>query len=400
MLQSDRIADPVDVAEVEQPGPDDRTHAARWGDIHLADGIRLRVGREQRIAGERDPHGLREGRVGVRAVVQLFGATARTRHGRSVTEVDRPQLMDAGHRDVKRVAVEGEIPRRAQRARRAIVRTAKLGARTGDGAREARYERDRADRMVPRVGDVEHAVAERESLRIAERRRVAVVKSLAPGADDALDTHSKAALLEPSDENAVMAGVGDGDALAVHGDLARIRERSGRDRRGLGGEVERPLAESAIGTRRRDDALDERRDRVGGELARAHSYDRASRIDGDEGGPCAHGVRAPHAELAIVQNRMGRTEPDGGVTNARRVAFGDVLAAVHPDDGDGFGKPLLELPQLRQHMDAVDSTVGPEVEEEQLAAKVAECEPPTAGMQPIERVGKVWGAHGWGGDPV
>jgi hypothetical protein len=53
---------------------------------------------------------------------------------------------------------------------------------------------------------------------------------------------------------------------------------------------------------------------------------------------------------------------------------------VHTDDGDGIGKPLLELPQLRQHMDAVDSPVCPEVEEEQLAAKVAEREPSPAGV--------------------
>jgi hypothetical protein len=111
---------------------------------------------------------------------------------------------------------------------------------------------------------------------------------------------------------------------------------------------------------------------IGGELARAHADDRTSRIDGDERGPCAHGVRAPHAELPIVQERMCRAEPDGRVTNARRVAFGDVLAAVDTDDGDGLGKPMLELPQLRQHMNAVDSTVRPEIEQEQLAAKVAE----------------------------
>jgi hypothetical protein len=39
-------------------------------------------------------------------------------------------------------------------------------------------------------------------------------------ADDALDAHAQAALLEPADDDAVMAGVGDGDAVAVHGDLA------------------------------------------------------------------------------------------------------------------------------------------------------------------------------------
>jgi len=45
-------------------------------------------------------------------------------------------------------------------------------------------------------------------------------------------------------------------------------------------------------------------------------------------------------------------------------------------------------------MDAVDSAVRPEVEQEQLTAEVAEREAPTGGVQPIERVGKVGRANG------
>jgi hypothetical protein len=78
---------------------------------------------------------------------------------------------------------------------------------------------------------------------------------------------------------------------------------------------------------------------------------------------------------------------------------------VHTDDGDGLGKSLLELPQLRKHMNAVDSAVRPEVEEQHLAAEVSEREPPTTGVQPVERVGKVRGSDsggvdgGWHVDP-
>jgi hypothetical protein len=97
---------------------------------------------------------------------------------------------------------------------------------------------------------------------------------------------------------------------------------------------------------------------------------------------------------------MRRPKADGCVTDTHRISLSDVLPAVHTDDGDGLGEPLLELPQLRKHMDAVDSAVGPEVEEQQLAAEVAECEAPTAGVQPVEGVGKVWSANGGRGDPV
>src|SRR5687768_10194848 len=164
--------------------------------------------------------------------------------------------------------------------------------------------------------------------------------------------------------------------------------------------MERLLAEGAVGACRGDDALDEGRHRVRGELARAHADDGTPWIDGDERGPRAHGVRAPNPELTIVQDGMRRPEANGCVANARRLPLGDVLTAVHTDDGDGPGEPLLELPQLRKHMDAVDSAVGPEVEEQHLAAEIGEREAPTAGVQPVEGVGEIWSADGGRGEPV
>jgi hypothetical protein len=57
---------------------------------------------------------------------------------------------------------------------------------------------------------------------------------------------------------------------------------------------------------------------------------------------------------------------------------------VHPYDGDVARVLLLELPQLRKYVNAVDSAVGPEVEEEQLPAEVGEREPAAARMNPLE----------------
>ena len=51
-------------------------------------------------------------------------------------------------------------------------------------------------------------------------RHVAVGEPGVSRADHALDTHAQAMLLEMADEDAVMARVRDGDAVAVHGDLA------------------------------------------------------------------------------------------------------------------------------------------------------------------------------------
>src|SRR5690242_17640651 len=51
-------------------------------------------------------------------------------------------------------------------------------------------------------------------------------------------------------------------------------------------------------------------------------------------------------------------------------------------------------------MDAVDSAVRPEVEQQELAPKVAERESPSARVHPIERIGEVRGANGGRGDSV
>jgi hypothetical protein len=97
---------------------------------------------------------------------------------------------------------------------------------------------------------------------------------------------------------------------------------------------------------------------------------------------------------------MRGAEPDRCVTNARRDPLGGELAAVNPDDGDRVAKPMFEFPQLRENVDAVDSAVSPEVQQEELAPEVGESESAPAGVQPVERIGEFGGAHRWGGDPV
>ena len=237
-----------------------------------------------------------------------------------------------------------EIPRRAQRAGCAVARGAKLRASAGDRAHGAVRERDGADGVVAGVGDVERLVAEGEALRISEGRRVAVGEAGISGADDALDAHAAPILLEASHEQAMMAGVGDGDAIAANGDLAGKCEAVGWDRwacQRRGASTPRAACRRA---RLGEHTLDERRHGVGGELARTHPDDRASWIDGDERRPGAHGIGAPDAELPIVQDGMRRVESDGRVTNALADPLGGVLPAVHADHGDRIAEPLARAP--------------------------------------------------------
>src|SRR6476661_5741129 len=112
-----------------------------------------------------------------------------------------------------------------------------------------------------------------------------------------------------------------------------------------------------------EDPIHEGDQGFGGELARMHSDDASVRINGDERWPRAHGVGAPDAKLPVVDRGVNGVEPDGGIADTRRLTLGDVLAAVHADNGKRFSVSCLELPQLREHVDAVDSAVRPEIEE-------------------------------------
>jgi hypothetical protein len=48
-----------------------------------------------------------------------------------------------------------------------------------------------------------------------------------------------------------------------------------------------------------------------------------------------------------------------------------ILPALHSDYNKLFRVPRFELPQLREYMDAVNSTVGPEVEDHDLPPEVS-----------------------------
>ena len=58
------------------------------------------------------------------------------------------------------------------------------------------------------------------------------------------------------------------------------------------------------------------------------------------------------------------------------------LRAVHPDDGEHVGEPLLERPQLVEHVQAVDAAGGPEVEQHEPAAQPLERQRPVGADPP------------------
>jgi hypothetical protein len=72
-----------------------------------------------------------------------------------------------------------------------------------------------------------------------------------------------------------------------------------------------------------------------------------------------------------------------------------ILPAVHANYYQLPPILRFELPQLREYMDAVDSTIGPEIEKHDFSSKVRELEFSASRMDPVEIVRKLRGTHCW-----
>lgn len=81
---------------------------------------------------------------------------------------------------------------------------------------------------------------------------------------------------------------------------------------------------------------------------------------------------------------MHRVEPYRRILNAICYSLSVILAAMNPDNYEVFPKPCLKLPQLRKYMDAIDSPVGPEVEQYCLSAEVDYAERLAAAVNPVD----------------
>jgi hypothetical protein len=86
---------------------------------------------------------------------------------------------------------------------------------------------------------------------------------------------------------------------------------------------------------------------------------------------------------------MSCIEPDRRVVYPASDSFGMILPAVNTNHDELAGVFQFELPQLRENMDAVNSTVGPEVEEDNLAPQIGKFEFLTSGVNPVEVIWKL-----------
>ena len=116
-------------------------------------------------------------------------------------------------------------------------------------------------------------------------------------------------IIQRRNDHSMVAAVCDRDPRSIHRDLSRIAQLT---RRGNGGciwnKAERLAVECPARSCIVDQAVDERRQRFRGELARVSAHDVTRGIDRDESRPCRHCVRSPRSKLSVVYNGMDRIE--------------------------------------------------------------------------------------------
>jgi hypothetical protein len=131
-------------------------------------------------------------------------------------------------------------------------------------------------------------------------------------------------------------------------------------------------------------------------LACHRSYDTACRIDEYQGGPGADGVSLPDQELGVIDDRMRDLVAPDGVTEGGRLALVGKFGRVYPDDGQGIGERGFQRLQLREDVQAVDSAVRPEIEQDHASTQVREAER-TWGVEPLHTLGKLGRVDRWAG---
>jgi hypothetical protein len=100
----------------------------------------------------------------------------------------------------------------------------------------------------------------------------------------------------------------------------------------------------------------------------------ASRIDEDLRWPPRHAVGIPHAMISIVHHRMRNAMAVNGLLNMGSGALVIVLGGVDANDHEFSCKHRLQALEVRQNVQAVDTTVSPKIEENDLAPQLPETE--------------------------
>ena len=194
-----------------------------------------------------------------------------------------------------------------------------------------------------------------------------VFQSSLAGADDGGDRSE-----EVGPEDAVVVGVGDEESVRGGEDLAREGKGSLARAVALKLDIQGTAVYQLLGVVLGDHGREHVVERLDGELALVLTDDLAIGSDEHEGGPSARGVLAPDDEVGVVDDRVLYLVAHDGAADVVGGLLSVELGRVDSDHYQLIGVLLFQFPQLRKHVHAVNSTVGPEVQDEYLAHEVAE----------------------------
>ncbi|MGC0339337.1 hypothetical protein RKD20_004371 [Streptomyces sp. SLBN-8D4] len=96
------------------------------------------------------------------------------------------------------------------------------------------------------------------------------------------------------------------------------------------------------------------------------------RVDHHERRPGTDRVLLPGRELRVVEDGMPDAVPLDGVRHRRVLRLVRELRRVHPDHHDGVAVLLLQLSELVEDVQAVHTTKGPELEDDDATPQVGE----------------------------
>ena len=247
-----------------------------------------------------------------------------------------------------------------------------------------------ADLVVPRIGDQQRVVDERESLRRPElgllRRPIAPAR--VPASEDLEDLSVRGGQDDP-----VVQRVADGHAAAVlrDGNLSRGREQGGREAVLLQGKGQGMVLQVCPVALR--DPLDHASQPLLVPLATDLADPASVRGEHREGRPGADAITLHEAPVRVADDRVAAIEAHHRAAQGLQVPLVVELGGVHTDHDQPRAEAVLQASQLLGHVDAIDAAVGPEIQDDHPATQVASRQG-TGHVQPVETLGQAQGRTG------
>ena len=263
-------------------------------------------------------------------------------------------------------------------------------SRPRNGSHRALLQVQSADPMVLRVCDVEEVSMQGQALRIAEGSLLEASIRL-PGLPVSRDVQNLSREIRRQDtmvttvrdENALSAGVCNdlsGESQHAHTGLFRA------------GKEPRTFHESPSLPEDLDELSDGFLQRFPVPLSRDAPDDVPFRINEHERrpGPCAVGF--PDSEIGVIDHGVGDLVAAYGPVQVLVLLFVGKLGRVHSNHDQRLGKLFFQRLQLREDVMAVNSAVGPEINEDDLPSQLPQGQRPIR-VEPGPSFRKFRGVH-------